>query len=105
MSARDELAELVLPILEKCFDSDWKMTYSEMVTDAILADGYSKPRTITTVAEMDALPIGSVVLDLIGISLHKNPFTGWCASNGAKEIGREFWAEALPATVLYEASK
>ena len=42
MNTRDELIELILPILEKCFDSDWNMTYSEMVTDAVLAAGYRK---------------------------------------------------------------
>jgi len=29
--------------------------------DAILDAGYSKPRTITTEAELDALPVGSVI--------------------------------------------
>jgi hypothetical protein len=65
--------------------------------------GYSKPRTITTAEELDALPVGSVILDGSGLSLHKNEFTGWVASNGAKNIGAEMLLrEALPATVLYE---
>lgn len=42
MSERDELIEVVLPVLEKCFDSDWNMTYSEMVTDALITAGYRK---------------------------------------------------------------
>lgn len=33
------------------------------IADAILAAGYSKPRTITTAEELDALPEGSAVLD------------------------------------------
>lgn len=33
------------------------------LTDVILAAGYRKPRTVTTVEELDALPVGSVVLD------------------------------------------
>ena len=61
------------------------------------------PRTITTVEELDALPLGSVILDQVGLSLHRNAFTGWCSSNGAKEIPMDMlMQEALPATVLYE---
>ena len=69
-----------------------------------LADlGYRKPRTITTAEELDALPAGSVVLDPAGLSLHKNAFTGWCASNGTKSIPLDMLQhEALPATVLNE---
>jgi hypothetical protein len=77
--------------------------YVYEIADAILAAGYRKPRTITTVEELDALPVGSVILDPAGLSLHKNEFTGWCASNGAKNISGEMLDEALPATVLYEA--
>lgn len=40
--ARDELAEVILPVLEKCLESDWSMTYSEMVAEAALAAGYRK---------------------------------------------------------------
>ncbi|BCW47954.1 hypothetical protein [Arthrobacter sp. StoSoilB13] len=66
--------------------------------------GYRKPRTITTVEELDALPRGSVILDRSGLSLHKNEFTGWRASNGAKDISPEMLAqEAFPATVLHES--
>lgn len=76
--------------------------HADHLADAILTAGYStRRRTVTTEAELDALPVGSVVLDPIGISLHRNPFTGWCASNGAKEVEGEFLLEALPATVLY----
>lgn len=42
MTDRDEMIEVVLPVLEKCFDSDWNMTYSEMVTDALITAGYRK---------------------------------------------------------------
>lgn len=91
MSARDELTTLILG------------KTAPRAADAILAAGYRKPRTITTVEELDALPAGSVILDSDGLSLHKNEFTGWCASNGAKEIDVEMLeGEALPATVLHE---
>lgn len=74
--------------------------YKDMAAGMITA-GYSKPRTITTVEELDALPLGSVILDGGGLSLHKNAFTGWCASNGAKDIEGELLLEATPATVLH----
>lgn len=58
--------------------------------------------TVTTMEELEALPVGSVILDTAGLSLHKNEFTGWRASNGAKNIPADMLArEALPATVLH----
>lgn len=70
--------------------------------DRVLAAGYRRPRQVTTVEELDALPFGSVILDRTGLSLHKNEFTGWRASNGAKDISPEMLSnEAFPATVLY----
>jgi hypothetical protein len=65
--------------------------------------GYRKPRTITTAEELDALPVGSVILDPAGLSLHKNEYTGWRASNGAKDIPADMLVtEALPATILWK---
>ena len=37
------------------------ITYAHGIADGLIAKGYSKPRTITTVEELDALPRGSVV--------------------------------------------
>lgn len=80
------------------------------VADSILAAGYSKPRTITTVEELDALPAGSVVLEadngpLMGIEIvpgvfHKFPQQlGWhvVAGHGARPTHEI----ELPATVLF----
>jgi hypothetical protein len=93
MNARAELTTLILG------------KTAPRAADAILAAGYSKPRTITTAEELDALPYGSVILDPLGVSLHKNEFTGWRASNGAKNITAEMLEhEALPATVLHEGA-
>jgi hypothetical protein len=69
----------------------------------VLDAGYRRARTITTIEELDALPVGSVILDPIGLSLHKNEFTGWRASNGATEITADMLQrEALPATLIHE---
>jgi hypothetical protein len=101
MSARDELAamrgelqDLVGDAAERD-DDDWFMD----AANSILAAGYRKPRTVTTVEELDALPVWSVV--------RSEQATIWEKFHG-------FWAEtmtlgrhpsdhiALPATVLFE---
>lgn len=36
--------------------------YAARTADAILAAGYTRPRQVTTVEELDALPVGSVLI-------------------------------------------
>lgn len=48
---REELAKLI------------SSRHTMAAVDAMLAAGYSKPRTITTVEELDALPFYSVITD------------------------------------------
>jgi hypothetical protein len=101
---RDDLAEVIGEALGAeagIHDTSWHEDCA--IADNILDAGYRKPRTITTVEELDALPFGSVVLDRSGLSLHKSEFTGWRASNGAKDISEEMLEqEAFPASVLHE---
>jgi hypothetical protein len=89
MSARNELTTLVLG------------KTAPRAADAILAAGYSKPRTISTREELDALPSGSVVVTADGEPniLHDN---GWVLPNGP--AGYTSWAiaQGLPAVVVYE---
>lgn len=101
---RDQLAHIVVttPL------NDWGDTLTEaffnvapkaeMLADAILAAGFRPPaRTVGTVEELDALPVGTVVLDSEGAAL-------------AECVGWLWWytdlygpgSLALPATVLYE---
>jgi hypothetical protein len=40
--------------------------HAEHIADAILAIGYRKPAVVTTAEELDALPVGSVVLTAHG---------------------------------------
>lgn len=102
MTARDELAAVIVAAYGEG-NEECPCVQDFDVADAILAAGYRKPRTITTAEELDALPLGSVILDQVGLSLHRNAFTGWCSSNGAKEIPMDMlMQEALPATVLHE---
>ena len=63
MTARDELApmrgelqDLVGDAAERD-DDDWFM----QAANAILSAGYRKPRTISTEADLESLPIGSVI--------------------------------------------
>lgn len=41
-------------------------TYAYAIADGLIAKGYRKPRIITTVEELDALPIHSVIMDGTG---------------------------------------
>ena len=74
MNARDDLA-LEIFIADNDGQTreaslkDWKMlstastAYAHGIADGLIAAGWTKPRTITTAAEMDALPAGSTVVD------------------------------------------
>ena len=91
-SARDELAEII----------DRDVHYYGIGTfdvvaaaDAILAAGYRKPRTITTVEELDALPERSVVRDATTDVLERLGGRWYCGDFPGL-------APTLPATVLWE---
>ena len=110
MNARDELAQLIATTLDRIFGNreaepaqqDYKLT------DELLAAGYSKPRTITTAEELDALGRGASVLDAgqnvwtnDGDSLdqwgcvHHDDYPVSLVWRGSADV-------ALPATVLFE---
>lgn len=113
MSDRDELAVILvntqrarygLPpraTTEHCSESCWAEA------DAILAAGWVKPRTITTVAELDALAVGSVVLslayhsDVNGMAIVFQRWYDGLWHRGARS-GDTHPDNFLPATVLYE---
>lgn len=75
--------------------------------DLILAAGYRKPRTITTVAELDALPAGSVILDpegtpWVGDGDKVEPWASVCEDPFGGPIWKNSRDIALPATVIHE---
>jgi hypothetical protein len=74
--------------------------FASRTADAILAAGYRKPRTISTVEELDALPNGSIIRDDEGDGWQFFGLMGWFVTGGDKD-GSE--SPTLPATVLYEA--
>ena len=62
-------------------------------------------RTITTAAELDALPVKVVLLDEGGWPVWRDPHTGWCASNGTQGIPADLLiADGAPLTVLFDPS-
>lgn len=71
----------------------------------VLAAGYRKPRTITTAEELDALAVGSIVLDCTGDAARK--FRGGWRTTVAEPDGTA-WLSGhmedadMPATVLHE---
>ncbi|MDF3308745.1 hypothetical protein P3H15_27380 [Rhodococcus sp. T2V] len=108
VSDRDELAALLNDHLsERDYEQGCRLKcgYSgddrdEHLADAILATGYRKPRTVTTIEELDALPLLTVIRDSDG-SVHERlewdygPALQW-TSDGAEDMHPK-----LPATVLY----
>lgn len=92
MSAeRDELADLI-------FEQDMCQHKGDArdVADALLAAGYRKPQQVTTVEELDALPVHSVVLDSMDGPVVR--VGGWWHSPYRRFAPYDI---ALPATVLH----
>jgi hypothetical protein len=76
---------------------------SEIVA-AIVAAGYSKPRTIATVDELDALPVGAVIIDRDGDAWQRER-RGWTCTDRALNTSEQPSGALVhvlgPATVLY----
>lgn len=119
LTEREELIELLDSERWKPIEADPSDDYSggiaeqsnPSVADAILAAGYRKSRTITTVEELDALPTSTVVMDGTGEGVVYRKMHQ--AQDGVQwyEPGYALnWDSLeikLPATVLYtpEATK
>lgn len=107
---RDDLAELILDVGEYIPGSHADDYISPTrAADAILAAGYCKPRTITAVEELDALPEGSRVWG----SSHRLPTVPGTGSPYVKHEGGDWWDYGndysvpaydimLPAVVVWE---
>jgi hypothetical protein len=104
MNAPDELAAVIYQLT-----TDNTFFDHEQLADAILAAGYVKPRTITTVEELAALPIGSVVLHN-GRAFQHYPaypapfdeYQQWKCGDGGFVRSTKDGSSILPAAVLYE---
>jgi hypothetical protein len=81
--------------------------FSRKLADAILAAGYSRPRTITSADELDALPVGSVVLSAayrhhathMQVAFQRWDDGLWHRGGRAADTHPDNF---VPATVLYE---
>lgn len=99
---RDELAEVVCEALEKgpgIYDTSWREDCA--MADIILAAGYRKPRTVTTVEELAALPNAAVIRDRARDVAEKRGGL-WCQYETSDMTDKQM-AKFLPATVLEEA--
>jgi len=100
----EELAASLNDALENFYEPfDWHE--ATRIATRLLAAGYRKPRTITTVEELDALPGESVIRDASGIPYELdytlgNPADKWWVATGMIERLENRHIE-LPATVLY----
>jgi len=97
---RDELADLIWDLAIRHLGV--ATSSSKSMADELLAAGYRKPRTITTVEELDALPFETVIRDADRHVLERWGTTGellWATMMVGKFIDRN--DITLPATVLY----
>lgn len=71
-------------------------------------EAQQQPRVIETPEELDALPVGSVVLDTFAAGctrVHTDPVLGWVRATHAHPNKRHFHSPYLPATVLYDPTE
>ena len=108
MNERDELAQTIHScICEESLNDclEWRGKCLKAAEEA-LAAGYRRPRTISTVEELDALPGASVVKDALTQVFEKQEAGVW--HDGPHDwlaFDGKFWdvdAIHLPATVLHE---
>lgn len=110
MNERDELARDIFladnsGTSEQVMLADWVTfenlrPYAYNIADGLIAKGYTKPRIITTVEELDALPEGSVILTNGGEdSAQKDGEGEWYLWGG--NFGLDSEDIFLPATVLH----
>lgn len=96
----DELAELLKRSEANQTTFEHNLTYHRSTAKDLLAAGYYRPRTITTLDELDALPDGAVILDEDNdVSRRRGGL--WCGHETAALTSVRM-AKFLPAAVLLE---
>ena len=114
MSAeRDELAKVIytshrgntqVDLLDNRRLQGSQLAWARLAADTLIASGWTKPRAITTVEELDALPNASLILD--GKDQYREGLTSiegrnWWRTMGPARVLASKEVD-LPATVLYE---
>jgi hypothetical protein len=104
MSARDELAALIGGKLDSIFGTRefGPATQDYTLADELIAAGYRKPRTITTIEELEAMAVGSMILDSDPDALLKDRNGGWLSIHDGDHIPYKDFSITLPATVIHE---
>lgn len=74
--------------------------FGQMVASRLAKCGYRKPRIITTIEELNALPTGTVILDAYRMPYQNSHLSGWTGCD-ACNVYREGDLLELPATVLW----
>ena len=98
-TVRDRLAQIIYDVLDPQY-GDFNMP--DDAATAILAAGWRPPaRVVTTVEELDALPVGSVVRDVERTALCEK-WDGNMWADVAYEYTLSSSSIHLPTTVLYE---
>ena len=101
MNARDELADVFTghPVAFGAYPKRLMRGHAQEIAEKVLAAGYHRPRVVTTVAELDALPEGTTIVDQAErLTLEETSiqYLEWVDRHGnACHV-------ELPATVLHE---
>lgn len=108
MSPRDDLVQTIADVIWRIHgpestDQESAWMDAEDIADVLLAAGWSPPpHTVTTVEEIETLPVGTVLHLYDGGGAVRNSEMNWsiagsCLSNSCAEL-----AQQVPLTVLYE---
>lgn len=106
-TARDELAQIIFDSRRPWVTKTEHRLMEQQQADAIIAAGYRKTRTVSTVAELDTLPFESVITDSYGTPYvcerHRLDGTGneWCASGTSYLQESQYVLEHGDVTVHY----
>ena len=108
-AARDELAQVILAAAKPIMDMSTLMTDANdswLVADALIKAGYTKPRVVTTAAELDACSLDAVVVDRAGCPRTKRVCNslmsaGWTNAGNSPLRSTEL-ADGHEMTVVFE---
>ena len=101
-------------LIAKPFNKDGNCTLPEALkigeaAESIIAAGYRKPRIVSTVEELDALPTGSVIRNprhgdvfTIDHGPHGNWHGGSTRYHGIGDLGMNFMSEEIDPWLPYE---
>lgn len=102
---RDELAKTVREVTDLWEEPLDDVHDVPQIVNAILADGYSKPRTITTVKGLGTVYAGAILLDAEGRTwgIESSTERFFAVQDGPDETYQDDDVK-LPATVIHEAA-